>query len=252
MKHSPYIREGDGSVAVLMVHGIAGSPRHFRDLIPVFPENWGIYNLLLPGHGGTPKDFGDSSMELWRKTAMDTMDQLLCSYRKVILVGHSMGTLFSIRNAVKHPDKVPFLFLLAVPTRPWVRLSTARACLRATAKKPGKEDPVEGKLKYATSIQIVRCRRQYICWIPRFLELLKEIRQVRKLIPQLKAPCYTFQSRVDELVSFRSCKDLEKNPCITNTMLEESGHLIYSAGDTVLLQERLRALVQTVLEGGDL
>ena len=248
MDHSTFIREGDGSVAVLMVHGIAGTPRHFDFLIPEFPESWGIYNILLPGHGGTAKDFGASSMEKWRSEAMDWCNRLLERYKKVVLVGHSMGTLFSIRNAVAHPDRVPFAFLLSVPSRPWVRMSTLKTCTRATRRKADRNDPEVQKVQNATSTHMSPPRRQYICWIPRFLELLKEIRKVRKLIPKLTVPCHTFQSRVDELVSIRSCKDLEGHPHITNTVLEESGHMLYSPGDMELLRQRLRSLVEKVLE----
>ena len=63
MDHSQYIRVVEGSaMAVLIIHGIAGTPAHFRDLIPVIPENWSVYNILLDGHGKNVKDFGKSSM----------------------------------------------------------------------------------------------------------------------------------------------------------------------------------------------
>ena len=41
MDHKEYVRIVEGSKnAVLMIHGIAGSPAHFRELLPVVPENW--------------------------------------------------------------------------------------------------------------------------------------------------------------------------------------------------------------------
>ena len=56
MKHNEYIRVSDNAnVAVLMVHGIAGTPAHFRDLIPMIPEEWSVYNLR-ESLGSDPND----------------------------------------------------------------------------------------------------------------------------------------------------------------------------------------------------
>ena len=54
--HSPFTRQGSGKNAVLLIHGIAGSPGHFRELIPAIPETYSIYNILLDGHSGFFKE----------------------------------------------------------------------------------------------------------------------------------------------------------------------------------------------------
>ena len=66
MDHSEYIRVNSSETAVLMIHGIAGTPAHFRELIPVIPEDWAVYNILLDGHGKNVEDFGRSSMQKWK------------------------------------------------------------------------------------------------------------------------------------------------------------------------------------------
>ena len=40
--------------AVLFIHGILGTPRHFDDFIPLVPAGYNIFNVLLDGHGGDP------------------------------------------------------------------------------------------------------------------------------------------------------------------------------------------------------
>ena len=122
--HSPYTRTGTGPNAVLMIHGIAGSPGHFRDLVPVIPEAFSIYNILLDGHSGRVENFSRSSMAKWKTQVSGTLADLFARHEKVVIVGHSMGTLFAIQAAIDHPEKIPRLFLLSVPTRPWVRFST--------------------------------------------------------------------------------------------------------------------------------
>ena len=83
----------------------------------------------------------------------------------------------------------------------------------------------------------------YISWLPRFTELMQRARKTIALLPQLTTPTCSFQSREDELVGKKACKYLDAHPCITNTVLESSGHFCYSQSDTLLLQQRLRAFL---------
>jgi hypothetical protein len=78
------------------------------------------------------------------------------------------------------------------------------------------------------------------------LELLQECRRVRKLLPGLSVKTLCFQSRKDELVAIRSCKDLAHHPHITNAVLETSGHFVYSREDTAYLQKKLQELLREI------
>lgn len=247
MDHREYIRIVDGSEnAVLMIHGIAGTPAHFRELIPMIPEQWSVYNILLDGHGKKVADFGASSMKKWKAQVEAKLQELFARHRQVLLVGHSMGTLFSIRAAVEHPQRISGLFLLAVPLRPWVRLSTILASIRIAFGAGKADDPGAMAMRNSTSIDLEGSPWGYVSWAPRMLELLAEARNVRRLLPRLKVSCQTYQSRVDELVSFRTCRDLEGHPYIRNTVLEDSGHFQYSEADMKLLQTQLRELIEKI------
>ena len=247
MDHAEYIRVVDGSqMAVLMIHGIAGTPAHFRQLIPVIPEEWSVYNILLDGHGKNAEDFGRSSMNKWKAQTNAMLQTLLHRHEQVLIVAHSMGTLFAIQAAIDHPDRIPALFLLAAPMCPWVRFSTILTCLRVTRGDIRPGDTAALAMHDATSIQLDRRLWKYLSWVPRLLELLAEIRRVRRLLIQLTVPTQTYQSVVDELVSARSCRDLEKYSVICNTRLHDSGHFAYGEGDMQLLQTRLRELIDTL------
>lgn len=249
MDHEEYIRYVEGSpLAVLMIHGIAGTPAHFRDLVHLIPEEVSLYNILLDGHSSTVDDFSRSSMEKWKQQAKQMLSQILSHHKKVIIVAHSMGTLFAIQGAVDHPEQVAQLFLLSVPTRPWVRFSTILTSLRVCRGNIAPDDAAAIAMRNDTGIRLERNPIKYIGWVPRLWELLWEIRRVRKLLPRLNVPTQTFQSQVDELVSSRSCKDLCGHPCIQNTVLYHSGHFAYGAEDTALLQNRFRAVLGPFLD----
>lgn len=237
MNHAPYFRNGTGPNAVLLIHGIAGSPAHFRDLVPVIPESFSVYNILLDGHSGTVDNLSHSSMAKWKSQVGTVLEKLFARHEQIVIVAHSMGTLFAIQAAIDHPDKISGLFLLAVPTHPWVRLSTWRTCLRVAF---GKRDlPADRAMRGETALELTPKLWKYIGWAPRMIELLAECSRVRKLLPKLAVPTRSFQSRVDELVSFRSCGDLETHPFISNTVLENSGHFVYGPADTRFLQTQL-------------
>lgn len=247
MEHKQWLRKVDGSpVAVLMIHGIAGTPAHFRDLLPVIPQQWTLYNILLDGHSKTVEDFSRTSMQKWKQQVAQTVEQLLASHERVILIAHSMGTLFALRAAIRYPDRIPFLFLLNVPTRPWVRFSTVQTCLRVSRGNLREDDHAAWAMFNDTGIRLTPQLWKYIGWTPRLMELLAEIRQVRRLLPQLRVPTYAFQSETDELVSARSCKDLEGHPSIKTVLFKDSGHFCYADTDTALLQKTLQGLLEEV------
>jgi esterase/lipase len=78
MAHQEIIRIVPGSrYAVLMLHGILGTPDHFRELLPLVPETWTVHALLLDGHGGGVKDFSETSMEKWKDQVFSRVEEIL-------------------------------------------------------------------------------------------------------------------------------------------------------------------------------
>ena len=109
MKHPETRKQIPGAkAAVMFIHGIVGTPDHFRNMVPLeasVPEHWSVYNLRLPGHGGNVGDFAHSSMCEWKRHVWEAFAELAKDHEKVILVGHSMGTLFALQLAAENPEK---------------------------------------------------------------------------------------------------------------------------------------------------
>lgn len=242
MPHREYIREVPGSrQALLLIHGILGTPRHFDSLIPLIPADWSVYNILLDGHGGKVEDFSRTSMKKWKAQVHTRLDDLLSRYDRIILVAHSMGTLFSIQEAVERPETISHLFLLQTPLRPRMKLINAFYALLMPFNIVPKGAKV---MESSHSITLEPWLWKYLGWIPRFLELFRECSRTRKLLGQLTVPCQVYQSQNDELVSMRTCADLNKHPHIHTTLLPRSGHFVYFGEDLQLLQERFSQLFQ--------
>ncbi len=244
--HRPYVREPENArKAVLMIHGICSTPRHFDFLLPVFDETWAVYNILLDGHGGSVQDFAQSSMKRWQAQTRELLGDLCKRYDTVLLVGYSMGTLLHIQAMPGHPQ-VKGMVLLNTPMRPWV---TRRMILRAQRFVHGKvrkADPHEVACAGDISITLTPPMRQYLSWIPRFLELLRLCRYGRRHAMDVNVPCYAYFGKQDELVSVRSAKYFRHNPHVTVRVFDSAGHFWFSSYDQKTVLQDLYALLETM------
>lgn len=240
MEHKEYVRIVPGAnTAVLFIHGIVGTPNHFRDLIPLIdlvPEDYSIYNMLLDGHGKNVEDFAKTSMKKWHKQVWGIFNELANSHERVILVAHSMGTLFSIQLALEHPEKVPFLFLIAVPLRPGIRLTTIRNLLCLVFGKLREDVPLEAATMRVCGVKTTRKLWKYLTWIPRFLELFAEIYRTERHMSNLNVPCTAYQSQRDELVANFTRKVLERSGVMDVHNLQQSSHFYYHPDDQKIVR----------------
>ena len=243
--HSEFHRIVPGAdTAILMVHGIVGTPRHFDFLLEAIPENISVVNILLPGHGGTVQSFAKASMKQWKEKVESHMEQLCRTHHRVIVVAHSMGTLLTAEAAEKHPEVKGFLFI-NVPLRVWVAPKLIPSALRWSfgRLKPG--HPTDEGLRVAASPQPDKHLWRYLSWIPRFLELLILCKQSRKRFEIVSTPSFAFQSYDDELVRRSTSRHLLKNSTIRHIMLQNCGHLAYPPEAQTQMREALISLLKT-------
>ena len=250
MPHREYVRiVPNADTAVLFLHGIVGTPRHFDERLPLVhlvPPNCSVYSVLLPGHGGSVEDFSASTMQQWKDYVWKVFRDLTATHRQVILAGHSMGTLFALQLAVEAGEKIPFLFLLAAPICP--RLSGAAVVHMLGLIFPHRRgDPkIQKAMSASGSVTLTKKLWKYLPWIPNLWQLLREAGKTKKSLPQLLTPTFVFQSRHDELVARRSGALLARCPCVRVVELMDSTHFYYSTEDTALVQQAFSAALQEV------
>ena len=224
MTKNEYIRKVDNAkTAVLFIHGILGTPYHFRDLLPLVPDSFSVHNLVLDGHGKDIEAFAQTSMKKWEAQAEKCFCDLADTHENVILVGHSMGTLLSIDLAMKHPDKVPLT--------PRTTYNATMHSYRVIFEKVREDKAHEVAARDAYGIEVDRRLWLYPKWLPRFIELFVKADDTRKKLSLIKPPAIAFQSRHDELVSNQSEKILRKHPHIEVIALENSTHYFYTEED---------------------
>ena len=67
--------------AILFIHGILGTPNHFRAFVPLVPEDVTVYNILLDGHGKGVRDFSKTSMRKWEAQIAAAVKELFWRWK---------------------------------------------------------------------------------------------------------------------------------------------------------------------------
>lgn len=100
----------EGQRAVLLLHGFTGVPQDLKKLATALSEQgYSCYAPIYTGHGLGAETILTSSPEQWWQDAITALHFLQAEgFREVVLIGHSMGGIFTLRLAE----------LLALPNDP--------------------------------------------------------------------------------------------------------------------------------------
>lgn len=101
--------------ALLLLHGFSSSPAVYRYLLPEIDHYDAIVCPVLQGHAESIQAFSLSTANDWRSTASKACEALLQSYKKVDVLGLSLGGLLACELSQKYP--LNQLFLLAPALR---------------------------------------------------------------------------------------------------------------------------------------
>src|SRR5580658_754836 len=104
-----YRREGSGT-ALLLLHGIAGSSRTWRDVIPLLTDRFTVIAPDLMGHGLSEKPVGDYSLGAFASGIRDLLEVL--GIDRATVVGQSFGGGVAMQLAYQHPERCERLVLV--------------------------------------------------------------------------------------------------------------------------------------------
>ena len=103
-------RKAPGSPQYVLVHGIGVSSRYFTRLATLLARSGTVFAVELPGFGGAPRPEHELTVEAGA--------ELLSAFLRAegldaaILVGHSMGSQFTVEVAARGSDRVAGLVLI--------------------------------------------------------------------------------------------------------------------------------------------
>lgn len=229
-----HIRATGSTTVVVFIHGIVEGPAQFYELMELTVHlGYSAASLLLPGHGGTGKEFARSSRSKWIKYVHEQIISYKKQYKEIILVGHSMGTLLSFIDYVENPKQITGIISMNSPLHVKVRRMAIRNNLKIGFSKEIPEDDPAHALLQASSVEPCSVFT-YITWAPRIIDLFHLIKQTRKLLYRITVPTLVIHADKDELVGNSSVRIFERSipkEYLKIIRLPESTHFTHTETD---------------------
>ncbi|MBE6681916.1 MAG: alpha/beta hydrolase [Ruminococcaceae bacterium] len=244
-KNKEFIRHSDNTqLCVLFIHGVLSSPSYFEKYIELLGEDAAVYAVLLEGHGGNVKDFGNASMKKWKHQVSETVDMLLEKYEKLVIVCHSMGSYFAVEQAVKHQERIKGLCLLQPALNIGIKPFALKYAFMVLFEIKKEDDEILKAYNDINSVTLTKKPWHYIKWIRRIFEIASESGKTRKNMSNLVMPCTVFISQNDEITPVKPDKHIPKCDNIKHHVLSKSTHFVYDNDDEKLIIEGILNLIK--------
>lgn len=106
-----YIDEGQGHHTLVFVHGLGSNLKAWQKNIEELRKSYRCIALDLPNYGQSSQGDYPFGMSYFAEVLEDFIDKL--NIEKFVLVGHSMGGQTAIHFALKYPERLSHLILMA-------------------------------------------------------------------------------------------------------------------------------------------
>lgn len=248
-RHKPYYYENPVSeTGVLLVHGIFASPVQFTDMANILRENgYSVMSILLPGHGDDVHSFSKATIAQWKSAVSDAIHVLSQNHIKVVLIGHSLGSLLVLDQSIQH--KVDGIVLLSPPIRVKISLVTIRMSLHILFANANND--TDWLKSYCHIYSIDKCKlHQLVMCIPPMLNLLKLSKSMQNDLLKYTVPTFIVHSKSDETVRTKSIAVLEKSlPNVRGTlMLEHSRHCYIDSSELEIYNEAITQFIRDIIQ----
>ncbi len=119
-----YVEEHDpsGSIAskkptIIFIHGLTGSARTYRSIVPAFPDRTRIA-FDLEGHARSPMSNQIPTIFSLAQDVEDILESLGLKEKRVDVVAHSAGTIIALQFALMYPQHIRKLVLMGSAAQP--------------------------------------------------------------------------------------------------------------------------------------
>lgn len=201
-----------GSEACLLIHGFDGGPRELVSLHEILEKaGYDVYAPVLAGHQKSRKELASSRYADWIESAMQVYRTLEKDYRRVVLIGFSMGGLIAAQLAVQSPPAL--LILGAAPAYFW----NIPVILRN----------IQGNFRESLRTYWYQSRSKPLRAL---LEFLKVRRKTRPVFSEIYCPALVLQNLDDDTVPLKSAyRILSQLSGATKLLVyPRGGHLLFA------------------------
>lgn len=106
-----FVDEGESEEVIIFVHGLGSYLPAWKKNIEVLKNNYRTIAIDLPGYGKSSKEPHEGTPEFYADVISNLMKKL--NIEKANIAGHSMGGQAAITMAIKYPQQVKRLILVA-------------------------------------------------------------------------------------------------------------------------------------------
>jgi carboxylesterase len=213
-----------GDHAVLLIHGLTGSPFEMTYLARQLNRaGFTVKGPCLAGHGSTLADLKKTRWQDWYGTVYDSFKELKRSHKTVSVAGLCMGALLALKLSVDLEEEVNAVSLISTTLfydgwgLPWYKFLLPLAYVAPACHIYSfKEREPYGIKNEALRTRIVEGMRDSsiahesvpgVC----MRELYRLINATKKIIPAVKTPSLILHSREDDLASEKSALYVRKH-----------------------------------------
>ena len=201
-------RIGSGRIALLFIHGFADTPCIWRRITRHLAAK-GLFTcraMRLPGSAEPPAFAKQQSLHRWRAQVADEIVRLRETHETVWLIGHSLGGALALDAALRLPDMVDGVAVMApmleisrrrcplLPANAWFALARVALGLSPTFESPFSADGVA-----ADDPSFVYKRDRYIPFAV-YRGLFALIRDLRRQSARLTCPLFAVTAGNDSVV----------------------------------------------------
>ncbi|MCB9561360.1 MAG: alpha/beta fold hydrolase [Kofleriaceae bacterium] len=227
----PFELRGDDR-AVVCVHGFTGTPYEMRYLGErLHQQGFTVRGLRLPGHGTTVDDLDDTTWADWAAAVDAAVLELRPRYRKVMIVGQSLGGLLALHAAARLGPRVDAVASLAAPLE-------LEGLGGRVARWTGPGGPLHGRVRRlpklgGSDVRDAAARAANVSYrhIPTgaLASLCDFMRVVDGELPEIRAPLLVLHARRDHTAPVASALRIAERAAssrVRTRILEDSFHLI--------------------------
>jgi len=246
MGHDPFERMHTGAdTIVVFSHGFIGSPGQFEDLADLAYQNGcAVLSLLLPGHGGTAKEFTKFGLADWESHLESELQRVSSVYENIILVGHSMGGLLSLNASLNKDFNIKGVLLISSPLKLRYSLRTLLLGIKLALFPKSTNEILTA---YRNSNSVVRASIfTYALWLKQTGDVYKLMSKTKSNLPDITVPTTILLSKKDETVSLKSANIFHaglQNASKKLIILSDSQHAFYVPQERDIIGRELLQLI---------
>ena len=239
--------EGDRGSAVLLIHGLTGTPVEMR-LLGKGLHNAGftVAGVQLAGHCGSVEDLLQTGWQDWYASVEQAAAKLCLQYDRIFVGGLSMGALLALKLAANRPQQIAGVGVYGATFRydgwavpPIARLNFLLPMLKRCGigrTRMFAEQPPYGLMDESLRSQISKAMLagdSAAAGLPgnpwhSLAELYKLAARVRRQLSSVTAPCLIAHAAQDDIASVRNAQLVQRGVSGPTELLllNDSYHMI--------------------------